>query len=444
MSALISGWMLSLFNSVGNFALTVVIFTLILKTAMLPFDFWQKKLARKNAKIMKRMQPKLDALRAQCGDDQQGQMLYWQKSRELQKKEGYNAFGACLPAILTIVIFITVFGGFNATVRQRNIDMVEAMVAAYDTAFNAVWEEMDASDTEYTVAQKRAAAKPVAEEAVREAHAALYEDGFFWIRNIFMPDTFWAASVPTWEILTGTGMGRLNISETDLNFQFNTQKDGLMDLASVYEAKVQNPLSDRTGRTTNGFMLLPIIAIALNFFSMKLAPQAQQPAPPPSMGGANAGMSAEEREKMQKNQMKMMMYMMPVMFGVISLFYSSAFTLYIMISSMFTVAFNLIYNFFAKKNDEVVEEAVAAATYMTRREYEEMKAKEAAEAAKKAAEKKPSGGLFKKPEPAGPKADDVNFQKVRLNLPNNKKPVVPVKTYENTQKPNNNQQNKKK
>jgi len=481
----------ALFKWLGDYGVTVIIFTLTLKLVMLPFDFWQKRIARRNAAAQKRLKPKLEALRAQCGDDQQGQMKYYQMSRELNKKEGYNALGACLPAILTMVIFISVFGGFNAYVQQRNaalfVELQDAYYLEYIPAFDAhkklltdgydgfyneeyakIYEaEIEGGSSPEAAAEKaetdakkimdnRLANEPgeVAKSSAEAAVSTVYDakkDGFLWIKNIFMADTPWTQEVPDMNKFTGL-LGRPKASDPSIELaDRGPEKYGshaALTLKDEYN-KITASLRTEAGNDKlfgwqwNGLLILPILAVLLNFFSMKLAPQQAQAAPPPTMGGGG-GMSAEEREKQMQSQQKMMMYMMPIMFGFFALTYSSAFTLYMLISAMFSVAFNLIYNFFAKKKDTIVEETVAATTYMTKREYEAMKSKEAEESAKAAENKKKKGGGLFKQEDTAPKADDINFQKVRLNLPNDKKPAAakPIKTYEPAHQPTPTAQNK--
>ena len=67
----IAKFLIILNNGIGDFGWTVVVFTIILKLITTPFDFWQKHIMRKNAKIMERLKPQLDALAEKCGDDKQ-------------------------------------------------------------------------------------------------------------------------------------------------------------------------------------------------------------------------------------------------------------------------------------------------------------------------------------------------------------------------------------
>jgi 60Kd inner membrane protein. len=65
---------------------------------------------------------------------------------------------------------------------------------------------------------------------------------------------------------------------------------------------------------------------------------------------------------MQAN-MKMMQYFMPIMLGVFAVLYSTAFTIYMVVSNIFTTVFQLIYNIVAKKHDKDAEDARLSSTF---------------------------------------------------------------------------------
>ncbi len=56
-----------------------------------------------------------------------------------------------------------------------------------------------------------------------------------------------------------------------------------------------------------------------------------------------------------QKSMKIMTWIMPVMIGVFSLFYSAAFTIYMFVNSLISVTINLIYNAVTKKKDALEE-----------------------------------------------------------------------------------------
>jgi len=100
-------WFITLFASTG---LGIILFTVILKVITLPLDYASRASMRKNSLKMEEMRPELEKLQKQYANDKQ---LYQTKMMELYKKNGYSAFGACLPTIVTLVLFIVILQSFN-------------------------------------------------------------------------------------------------------------------------------------------------------------------------------------------------------------------------------------------------------------------------------------------------------------------------------------------
>jgi YidC/Oxa1 family membrane protein insertase len=305
---------------IGPFGITVILFTLLLKLITSPFDVWQKVLTRKNAKLMEIMKPELDKAAKQCGDNRE---LLMQKQRDIYKKHNYSMFSSCLPMIITLAIFITVFNGFNSAVKHYNSSVFEQLQVVYEQSYDQKSEEL--ADAELTAAEKRAQATLAAEQAVVDYYEP---EKILLTTNIFMPDT-WANPIPTAEDYSGKGIGKLNIP-TD-----KTKYD-----------KVMKPILEKYNRkgVWNGYLILPILSFVLNIFSTKLM-GTQAAAAPPVPG------QTEEQKKAQEAQQKMMTFLMPIMMAVFALFYSTAFTLYLLFNSAVTTVFNLIYNRVAKVKD---------------------------------------------------------------------------------------------
>ena len=110
----IISWLVETCSSV---ALGVILFTVILKLITLPFDYASRASMRKNSLKMEEMRPELEKLQEQCAGNKE---LYNQKMMALYKKNGYSMFGACLPTILTLVIFIVALNGFQAYSVYQN------------------------------------------------------------------------------------------------------------------------------------------------------------------------------------------------------------------------------------------------------------------------------------------------------------------------------------
>lgn len=126
----------------GSIAVGIILFTLILKIITLPFDFFSRLSMRKNSLKMEEMRPELERLQKQYANDK---VLYNQKMMALYKQNGYSMFGACLPTIITLVIFIIALQGFNGYSSFKNKENFYHMVNAYN---NVVYAGFDI-DGEY-------------------------------------------------------------------------------------------------------------------------------------------------------------------------------------------------------------------------------------------------------------------------------------------------------
>ena len=99
-----------LIEGVGLVGIGVIVFTLILKTVVLPLDVFSRVKTKKQALMMEKMRPQMEKLQKQYANDKQ---MYNQKVMELQKQNGFSMLGACLPMIVSLVIFMVVFSAFS-------------------------------------------------------------------------------------------------------------------------------------------------------------------------------------------------------------------------------------------------------------------------------------------------------------------------------------------
>jgi YidC/Oxa1 family membrane protein insertase len=100
-------------NIVGNWGWTIIIFTILLKLVFFPLN--QK--SGKSMAHMKTLMPKMEALKARFGDDK---MKLNQGMMELYKTEKVNPLGGCLPIIIQIPFFISLYWVLLAAVELRN------------------------------------------------------------------------------------------------------------------------------------------------------------------------------------------------------------------------------------------------------------------------------------------------------------------------------------
>lgn len=365
-----------LYEAIGNFGWTVVIFTLCLKLIVSPLDIWQKKVTRKNNIAMKRMEKPMAQLRDAYQDDPR---MLQTKQMELYKQYGYSTFGACLPSLVTMIIFFVIFNGFNATCKYENQMMVYDLAQSYESLIVDTGlidgkiqdlfleDNKDAYDTLVSygvnVEQYRDRTDFTDEEVdefIDSIMLAAYDANsvtdkgvkkweWLWVDNVFMGDS-WHDTVPTLETYVGTGLGKLNSSLPDCNFRVRAKYN-----SNIYDALLK-PAQTAYNKTKtfdiknwNGYLILPLLSIALSILSTKLLR-----ADTPKTQSYDANGNAIDTDK----QMRMMNWFMPIMIGVFSLFYTAAFTIYMFFSSLITVIFNLIYNAVTKKKDAELEEGI--------------------------------------------------------------------------------------
>ena len=125
---------------VPNIGLGIVLFTLILKVITLPLDIYSKASMRKNSLKMEKMRPQLEKLQKQYQNDQK---MYNQKMMEMYKKNGYSMFGACLPMIVTLVVFMIVLGAFSDYSDFTNVDTYRRMTESYNEAVLAYAPDLE-------------------------------------------------------------------------------------------------------------------------------------------------------------------------------------------------------------------------------------------------------------------------------------------------------------
>ncbi len=342
-------------SGIGNFGWTVVVFTLLLRLLLMPFDIWQKISMRKQKAKMDILRPQMEKLQKQYANRPD---ILRQKQYELQKSAHINMFASCLPMIFTLVIFALIFQGFREYIISANEKIVSDL-------YNNVYVQFFIDNAQTITAQT---GKAVLNEAgqlaivpsytliqdaglVEELNAALvagYQpQSWLWVKNVFMSDTF-ANVVPNYNNFISTGFGGIAATIPDVP---GTSYNELM--APIISAYNKTKFFDI--KHWNGSFVLPMLSILTSFFSTMLQ-QKMQPMQPMTTGD-------EAQQKQQKMMTKIMTYMMPLVLGFFAIVYSAAFAIYYFTSNLFMTIVTLIFNFIVKKKDEKKAAQPIIATY---------------------------------------------------------------------------------
>ena len=407
--------------------LGIVLFTLILKTITLPLDAYSKISMRKNSLKMEKMRPQLEKLQKQYQNDQQ---TYNAKMMELYKKNGYSMLGACLPMVVTLVVFMIVLGAFSDYSRYANLDVYREMTVQYNSAITAHMPDIapenllshsytapGEADEEGYIAYNREEwyggegalievvldrtlylqeanltekqldeldwyntdpeAGPVAQvaaqttwtltvqteevlastdadiaaavQAVRAQNAGLSEDdtaaeairtlgrnaaeksyrsynsSFLWIKNIWVPDTSYRHPIEYDDVLESSGLSEEAFNEVSYNLSAERSQ-------------------------ANGYYILIIISIGSMFLSQFISARSQK-----------AQSELQTADGSGKRTQRTMMIVMPIVFGLFSFFYSAGFSIYMIVSSLYSILSTLIINLiidrkFQKAEDQEIQE----------------------------------------------------------------------------------------
>ena len=347
-----------LIEGVGITAVGVILFTLILKTIVLPLDIFSKFKTKKQSLIMERMRPQMEKLQKQYANDKN---MYNQKVMELYKKNGYSMLGICLPTIVSLVIFMVVFSQFSTYSQYANLELYREMVKAYNNvAAEYVYDEDENSDgfliettdsdgeTVYRVNFERfedyytdhweepmetyeeltadvqtendmfIVIKDYMAGFARQAAADYYHEnnqGFVWVGNIWYPDSMLNREVPSFDSFVSS----LNRATNLANYE------------ESYNEVTYNLSAEK--QTYNGYFVLIVLAIGMMFLSQFFTMRMQK-----SMNELGTVDGSGKRTN------KWLLIMMPIIYGIFSFFYSAAFSIYMIVNTTYSFVTTLVVN----------------------------------------------------------------------------------------------------
>lgn len=98
---------------VGNFGISIIIVTILIKIALLPLTLKQDK----SMKEMKKLQPELEKIKKDYAHDKQMLNI---KTIELYREHKVNPMGGCLPLLIQFPILIALFGVLRSGIIPKD------------------------------------------------------------------------------------------------------------------------------------------------------------------------------------------------------------------------------------------------------------------------------------------------------------------------------------
>lgn len=107
-----------LYNLFGDFALAIIVLTLIIKLVLFPLTLQQLK----SMKATQALQPQMAEVKKKYGKDQQAQALAMQA---LYKEYGVNPVAGCLPLLIQLPVLYGLFNALNGVLRYTGPNPLE-------------------------------------------------------------------------------------------------------------------------------------------------------------------------------------------------------------------------------------------------------------------------------------------------------------------------------
>lgn len=378
-----------LITGVGSVGVGIILFSLILRCIVLPFDVFQRISMRKQNQKMKENQTKLEKLQKQYAGNKD---LYNQKVMEMYKASGISMFSSCLPMILSMVIFIVAINAFNDYSQYASIQNYNQLANAYNTTIEAYCQDINgyektaegknyviSVDLESAIAkidkdyvdEKRAL--DVSDEKIfqdyvyekaQNAVVTEYETKiskstkFLWIKNIWITDASYQNPVSDYNgfssslnAKSGCGCGSCSGcgNGSVLFVNGNGEEATVNELnTNVYDADSYEEITKKLTaqkEQANGYFILIVLSIGTivlqQVLSMRANKEQQKYGTVDGQGGS---------------QQKMMLFIMTAMFAVFSFLYSSAFSIYMIMSNVLSLFSMLVIHKIVDKRLEKAEE----------------------------------------------------------------------------------------
>ncbi len=111
-SSILSGLLHVLHSVVGNYALAIILLTVIVRGAMFPLS----RNAAVNAQKMQELAPEMKKISEKYKDDMEGRL---KAQQALQKRVGFNPLAGCLPMFLQLPIFMGLYRALSVDIELR-------------------------------------------------------------------------------------------------------------------------------------------------------------------------------------------------------------------------------------------------------------------------------------------------------------------------------------
>jgi len=304
-----------IYSVIQNYGWSIVIFTLLVKLVLFPFDYK----SRKSMRRMSKLQPEIAKLQKKYANDKE---KLNQKTSELYRKEKINPISGCVPMLITFPVLIAMFGAMrliaNTELAKQVLDVL-------------------------TISQPG-------------------NEGWLWVKNLWMPDAPFAVAIAdhgslmqipaevwksVWDGLDPSQMDILKGLGLTLEGLNGEAVFTLLNQNAMYQAELTHwaampKLNLIFTEITiyakgNGFFILPILSAVTQFLMSATQPQ---PTAAPSADGKAPGTG------------KFMKYFFPLFSLYICSSYNAGFALYWVMANVIAWVQGIVLNKVFETHDQ--------------------------------------------------------------------------------------------
>ncbi len=321
---------LELFH-IENIAVTLVLFTIIVKMLMLPLTIKQQKFSKLSAK----MQPELSAIQEKYKGrkDEQSQRLMQMESQEIYSKYGTNPASGCLPLLITLPLMFAMY---------RIIYAIPAYVKDINVLFTQIAEVISKQDgfvqymMDFTKSLQVTGTNKWAEVAVSAEGVAT---GSLSVTHII--DILTKFGTAQWDniVTTYPALASLQGNIDKIEHIFSVGKLSILDSPKAYK--------EIAGSFWNVALLVPFFAIVTQLGSSLLSKK-QNPS------------NSNSQDNAVGQSMNTMLYVMPFLSGFICYTLPLCIGIYWIINTVVSVIQQIAINIYIDRMDldEMIEKNV--------------------------------------------------------------------------------------
>ncbi len=164
---------------------------------------------------------------------------------------------------------------------------------------------------------------------------------FLWVKNIWVQDLPWEH--PIRENFKDYGFTISSNCFTSCSASCSGKDNSVKSMTEETYAKITSKLQKEKSEP-NGYLILVLLSIGTMLLSQVLMQKANKTQMELSSVDGADGTAAQSQ--------KMMTWMMPIMFGFFSFMYTASFSIYIVVSSIFSTSSTMLINYFVEKSFE--------------------------------------------------------------------------------------------